>query len=122
MKEIISNKKQSHNIERLWLDTFAGHLKDHRGKYLVGRYKWENFSSHSPNATFGTKAQTIVNDKEKEDYFLFNESASECWECKNEGYPLSAPTGDDWYLLPKSLSWTYIFTHHNEVIYLENDT
>ena len=122
MKEIISNKKQLLSIERLWLDTFAEHLKDHKGKYLVGRFKWENFSRRSPNATFGTKAQTIVNEKEKEDYFLFNESASECWECKNEEYPSSSPTGDDWYLLPKSLYWTFIFTHHNEVIYLENDT
>jgi len=122
MKEVISNRKQSRSIEQLWLDTFAEHLKDHKGKYLVGRYKWENFTRRTPNAKFGTKAQIIFNEKKIEDFYFFTESLSECWEHKNEEYPTFAPKGDDWYLLPKSLSWTYIFTHHDEEIYLENDT
>ena len=122
MKTIIPNKKESLRIEKLWLGSFAGHLKDHNGKYLVGQYKWENFSTRSTNAKFGTKAQNAFNQEKLEDYYFFNESGSECWEYKNEGFPLLAPSTDDWYLLPKSLSWTYIFTHDGQEIYLHNET
>ena len=122
MKAVISNKKESLRIEQLWLSSFAEHLKDHKGKYLVGRYKWENFLFQPMGVKVGVKAQTIFNEKELEDYYFFNESLSECWEYKNEDYPSSVPSIDDWYLLPKSLSWTYIFTHDGQEIYLHNET
>ena len=122
MKTIIQNRKDALRIQQLWLSSFLEHLKDHKGKYSVGRYKWENFSKQTSNAKFGLKAQAVFKEQELEDYYFFNESVTECWEYKNEDYPTSAPNSDDWYLLPKSLSWTYIFTHHEQEIYLDNET
>ena len=122
MKIAVQNRKDAFEIERKWLNSFAGHPKGESGKFRVGRFKWENFQRRSANAKFGTKGRVVLSQQDREDYYLFNEEVSECWECIDEDFLIKPPYSGNWYLLPKSLSWTYIFTHHGEEIFVSNET
>jgi hypothetical protein len=122
MKHAIVNRREGFQIEAKWLELFASKVKDRTGKYLVGRFKWENFADDLQPAVVGSKAYEYYRDQKQEDYYLFNESVSEVWDCNNESFPESAPGSGDWYVFPKSGYWTMVFSHEGTAFFSKKET
>ncbi|MES9925873.1 MAG: hypothetical protein ABW152_17470 [Candidatus Thiodiazotropha endolucinida] len=121
MKKAIVKRKQAYQIEMRWLELFASTVKESTGKYTVGHFKWENYLTGLQTAVIGNKAYEYYHAQDREDYYLFNESVSEIWDCTDETFPDTAPDPGDWYVFPKSGRWTMVFSHDDVVFFARNE-
>lgn len=119
MKIEIRNKKSAYAIEKLWLEAFCLNVKKKTGKYMPYAFKWENYSYGIESALKGVKAEQAYNEQLQEDYYLFNESLSEVWECDSEPFPCKLSGNDDWYVFPKTCAWSMIFTHEGSKFFVK---
>lgn len=111
-------KKEAIQVNKSWLDRFAGKVKETTGKYKVGDYLWEAFGTIQPAVT-NVKAIELLKEKNIEPFYVFDESGKHCYYCEAEQYPDFFNSGLGVYLFPVSKDWTIIYAHDNAVYFVE---
>jgi hypothetical protein len=104
-------KADAHAIQRAWLNRFAANVKANKGSWAYRGYMWHGFSYGMQPCKQGQKAYDAYRCQPLEEFYVFREDGGTCYLCTADAYPDFAQQGSEFYVLPKSMQWTMVFTH-----------
>jgi len=119
--ELLS-KKEGFEIQKSWLEQFANKVKEKTGKYQIGKFLWENFSSELQPALTNEKAIEEYKSCSSEPIYIFDEGCHHCYLCKVSELPLFPERSGDIYIFPTSKRWTMVYDHMGGAYFARNHT
>jgi hypothetical protein len=114
------SKKAGYEIQKQWLNIFARKVKEKTGKFQVGEFVWENFSSELEPAIFNEKAIEKYKGCNPEPIYIFDEGCRHCYLCNVKALPIFPERCGDIYILPESQQWTMVYDHMGAVYFALN--
>lgn len=99
---------------------FAQELKGPNGKFNVGNFIWESYWSGFLPSIDGDDAINLYRTSPIEDFHLIVENGQEVFDCHSNHWPDFH--GYEVIVLPKSQSWSVVYSHEETIHYVRPST